>query len=74
MEVASLDPAQDPRTETDASGYFAFLDVQPGRYALGIASPGGPVLFQQDGDEIIAEVQAGQSIDLGTIGFVPFGE
>jgi hypothetical protein len=75
LEVAALDPVQDPRAESDASGYFAFLDVQPGRYALGIGSPGGPVLIRgEDGDEIIAEVQAGQSTDLGTIKIVPFGQ
>jgi hypothetical protein len=72
MGVAALDPANDPRVETDATGYFVFLDVEPERYALGILSPGGPVLIQQGGAEIIAEVRAGQVTDLGTVQIVPF--
>jgi hypothetical protein len=72
MGVAALDPVNDPRVESDASGYFVFLDVAPGRYALGIMSPGGPVLIQQDGLEIITEVRTGQVTDLGTVEIVPF--
>lgn len=72
MGVAALDAANDPRVESDATGYFVFLDVEPQRYALGILSPGGPVLIQQGGAEIIAEVQAGQVTDLGTVKIVPF--
>lgn len=74
MGIAALDPANDPRVESDATGYFVFLDVEPQRYALGIMSPGGPVLIQQDGAEIIAEVEAGQVIDLGTVQIVPFSQ
>ncbi len=72
MGVAALDPANDPRVESDTTGYFVFLDVEPQRYALGILSPGGPVLIQRDGVEIIAEVQAGQVTSLGTVQIVPF--
>jgi len=71
--VAALDPVNDPRVETDASGFFVFLDVTPGQYGLGIMSPVGPVLIRgADGREIIAEVQAGQITDLGTVRIVPF--
>jgi hypothetical protein len=72
MGVAALDPANDPRAESDASGYFVLLDVPPGRYALGIMGPFGPVLIQQEGEEIIAEVQAGRVTELGTVTIVPF--
>jgi len=73
MGIAALDPARDPRAESDASGYFVFLDVAPGRYALGIMSPVGPVLINgTDGKEILAEVQAGQVLDLGDVKIVPF--
>jgi hypothetical protein len=73
MGIAALDPARDPRAESDASGYFVFLDVAPGRYALGIMSPVGPVLINGiDGKEILAEVQAGQVLDLGDVKIVPF--
>ena len=75
VEIAALDPVRDPRTETDSGGRFVFLDIPPGRYALGINSPAGPVLIRgADGDEIVAEVQADQVVDLGTVIIVPFGE
>ncbi len=70
--VAALDPVRDPRAETDASGYFVFLNVPPGRYALGIMSPAGPVLIRRADDEIIVEVKAGQIADLGTVTIEPF--
>ena len=73
MGVAELDPVTAPRAESDASGYFVFLDVAPGQYALGINSPIGAVLIRGvDGQEIIAEVQAGETLDLGTVQIVPF--
>lgn len=75
IEIAALDPAQDPRTDSDAAGVFVFLDMPPGRYALGINSPVGPVLIRgDDGDEIVAEVVAGGVVDLGTVRIVPFSE
>jgi hypothetical protein len=75
MEIAALDPVEDDRAESDASGYFVFLDVSPGRYALGINSPIGPVLIRgADGQEIVAEVQAGEVVDLGTVKIVSFNE
>lgn len=73
MGVAELEPVTAPRAESDASGYFVFLDVVPGQYALGINSPIGAVLIRGvDGQEIIAEVQAGETLDLGTVQIVPF--
>ena len=72
--VAALDPVNDPRAESDASGYFVFLNVPPGRYALGINSPVGPVLINQKGREIMTEVQADQIADLETVQIVPFAQ
>ena len=72
MDVAALDPVNDPRAETDASGTFVFVDVAPGRYALGIDSPIGPVLIRQDDKEIEAQVEAGEVTNLGTVQIVPF--
>ena len=75
MGVAALDPVNDPRVESDATGYFVFLDVAPGRYALGINSPAGPILIRGgDSKEIIAQVVAGQVTDLGTVRIVSFTE
>lgn len=75
MEVAALNPVEDDRAESDTSGTFVFVDVEPGRYALGINSPIGPVLIRgEDGMEILAEVEAGQVVDLGEVWIVPFAE
>jgi hypothetical protein len=74
IDVAALDAVKDPRAATDMSGRFVFFDVAPGRYALGISSPVGPVLIQLAGEEIIAEVVVGQVTDLGEIPIVPFNE
>lgn len=75
IEIAALDAVTDPRAESDASGYFVFLDVEPGRYALGINSPIGPVLIRgDDGEEILAQVEAGQIVDLGIVKIVSFNE
>lgn len=75
IEIAALDAVNDPRAESDQAGQFAFLDLPPGRYALGINSPAGPILIRDgDGDEIIADVQADQVMDLGTVVIAPFDE
>ena len=73
--MAALDPVNDPRVESDRSGYFCFLDVLPGEYALGINSPIGPVLIRgADEREIVVEVRAGQTSDLETVRIVPFAK
>jgi hypothetical protein len=75
MDVAALDPVNDPRAEPDATGTFVFVDVAPGHYALGMDSPFGPVvILGEDGDAIEAEVEAGQVTDLGSVRIVPFGQ
>lgn len=75
IEIAALDPVEDDRAESDVSGIFVFADVDPGRYALGINSPIGPVLIRgSDGDEIVAEVVAGETVDLEAVRIVPFAE
>jgi hypothetical protein len=75
LEIAALDPVEDDRAESDASGIFVFVDVDPGRYALGINSPIGPVLIRgSNGDEIVAEVVAGEIVDLEAVRIVPFAE
>ena len=71
-EMAALDPVNDPRAESDRSGYFHFTNVQPGRYALGINSPIGAVLIKQGDSEIVIETQEGKIADLGLVRIVPF--
>jgi hypothetical protein len=72
-EVAALDAVNDPRAESDRSGYFHFVKVVPGRYALGINSPIGPVLIKSGNTEIVIEAVEGQIVDLGDVHIVPFG-
>ena len=72
MESAALDAVNDPRAEPDRSGYFHFIDVEPGRYALGISSPIGPVLIKRGDTEIIVEAIEGEIIDLEAVRIVPF--
>ena len=75
IEIAALDPVEDDRAESDGAGVFVFVDVEPGRYALGINSPIGAVLIRgDDGDEIVAEVVAGELVDLDVVRIVPFSE
>jgi hypothetical protein len=75
LGVAALDPVNDPRVDSDGLGYFLFLDVEPARYGLGILSPGGPVLIRgDDGREIIVTVEAGETVALGDVHIVPFGQ
>lgn len=73
MSIAGLDTNTAPRTETDATGAFAFLDVPPGDYALAAVGPVGPVIVPgPDGDEVTTTVQAGETSDLGDIAAPPF--
>jgi hypothetical protein len=73
MSIAGLDTNTAPRTETDATGAFAFLDVPPGDYALAAVGPLGPVIVPgPDGDEVTTTVQAGETSDLGDIAAPPF--
>ena len=70
--VASLDAVTAPRAESDRSGYFCFLDVQPAKYALGIDSPIGPVLIKRGASEIVAKVKENKITDLGEVKIVAF--
>jgi len=73
MGLAALDAVTAPRAESDASGYFVFLDVPPARYALGILGPSGPLMvLQASGKEILTQVEPGQIYDLGEIQLTPF--
>jgi hypothetical protein len=69
LSVAALDPASDPRAITDASGRFTFTNIKPGTYALAFATPTGTVLIvdPKTEREIVFSVEAGGTVDLGTI-------
>lgn len=58
----------DPSTETDASGVFAFADVPPGTYALALTKNWPfSVAADEEGSALILEVVAGETLDVGVI-------
>ncbi len=68
FRLASVDPLVDPRAETDATGAFVFENLSPGEYALVAQSPFGLVLLRDaSGRPITFQLQAGQSISLGSL-------
>jgi hypothetical protein len=67
LELAALDPTVAPRAKSDEQGAFIFIDVPPMTYALGLATPLGPMLVQIDGKEIVFTVEAGQTLELDSI-------
>jgi hypothetical protein len=67
LELAALDPAVAPRAVSDGQGSFIFTDVPPDTYALGLATALGPVLIQTGGKEMVFAVEAGKTIELGSV-------
>lgn len=70
MRVAGLDTNQAPHAITNANGEFVFTDVQPGEYALALVTPIGSMLIpdpKTPGRDVLFTVEAGQTIDLGTL-------
>lgn len=67
FKMAALNPTIDPRAYTDEEGRFTFINIPPDTYALGLATPLGPMLIQVDGHEIIFTIEGGETVDLGLI-------
>ncbi len=69
LSVAALDPTADPRAVSDAEGKFTFTNIEPGTYALAFATPTGTALIidPKTEKEIVFTVEAGGTVDLGTI-------
>ena len=62
-ENTSPHAIQDP-----ATGEFVFIDVQPGRYGVGVSSPAGSLIIAgKDGEFLSFEVQSGEIHDLGEV-------
>jgi len=73
MALARLDPGSSPKATLDETGYFIFVDVAPGTYALVAAiSPADSALVPdpETAAELTIVVVAGEVVDLGTI-YVP---
>lgn len=62
-------PSSSPKTATDRNGYFAFLDVEPGTYAMVMWTPGSSwvVTDPQTDLSILVTVKAGAITDLGEL-------
>jgi len=68
MYVPALDTKTAPSDESNDNGEVIFSMVSPGKYALTLYTPLGPILIHDNNDnEVIIDVVADKVIDLGTI-------
>jgi len=67
--VPALDLLTAPRTKSTENGFVVMSLVQPGKYALAMMGPAGPILLinADDHKEIILEVKAEEITDIGNI-------
>ncbi|HUW12370.1 MAG TPA: hypothetical protein VM537_21775 [Anaerolineae bacterium] len=70
IALAKLDPGSSPKATLDETGYFIFVDVAPGTYALAVAiSPANSALVPdpESTAELTIVVAAGEVVHLGTV-------
>lgn len=69
IPVIAMKQQTSPHTGTDDSGHFAFLDLDPGTYALILWTPMNSVVINdpETGEGLFVTVQAGAITDLGEI-------
>jgi len=68
MFVPALDTKTAPKDESSDNGEVIFSMVPPGKYALTLYTPLGPILIKDNNaDEIIIDIVADKVIDMGTI-------
>lgn len=66
--VPVLEPSSAPKSDTDENGRVAISLVKPGRYAVTLYTPLGPVILQtEDEKEILVDIVAGEVTDLGKV-------
>ena len=67
--VPVLEPSSAPKNDTDENGRVAISMVKPGRYAISLYTPLGPILLQNEVDEkeILIDIKAGEVTDLGKL-------
>ena len=65
--VITMLPTDSPQAITDVHGYFAFLDIEPGTYAMVIWTPMNSWIVSEPETEeaVLVTVDAGQVTDLG---------
>lgn len=66
--IPVLDQTNDPKGHSDAQGVLVISNLAPGRYALALMTPLGPILLEyaDTSETIIFEITAGEVTDLGT--------
>ncbi len=69
--AAGYDRAGSPRTTLQADGSFRFVNVQPGRYSIVMDLVRQAYMLKnpKDQTDLIADVKAGGTADLGTLDF-----
>ncbi|HID64258.1 MAG TPA: hypothetical protein EYP49_16185 [Anaerolineae bacterium] len=67
--VITMLPSSSPSTTTDKHGYFAFLNVEPGTYAMVMWTPVNSWVVSDPETEldILVTVKAGATTDLGEV-------
>jgi hypothetical protein len=70
FRTAGLDKTTAPRATPDTQGNFMFSNIEPGEYAIAIASPISEFLLHEANDQskdLIIKVEPDKTLDLGTI-------
>lgn len=69
--TAVVEPAKSPSTNTDESGNFTFINLQPGRYSLIMDNVAKQYLLYKPNskDYIAIDLPAGGKVDLGTLDY-----
>lgn len=67
--IPALDQNNDPRGQSDGVGVLVISNITPGKYALTLMTPLGPILVETAGDNepVIFEIVAGELTDLGEL-------
>jgi hypothetical protein len=67
--IPALDQNADSSGQSDGVGVLVISEITPGKYALTLITPLGPILVETTGDNepIIFEIMAGELTDLGEL-------
>jgi hypothetical protein len=65
--IPAVSPMEDPAANSDSQGQLTMSLVPPGKYALSVMTPQGPVLVEdlETLETIVFDISAGELLDLG---------